>query len=306
VVPLAICGCVALAIFFLFWPWLWSHPVANFLKYLGRTTDRPTLYLWYLGQRYADRNHPWHYSAALFLTTVPLGLQALGGLGLFAGRTRLSFARNEQLVLGAMLFPLALFSIPRVAVYDGARLFLVAFPLWALFIGRGGGLAWEWLCRRLPRSAAVPLAGVFLACQGWGLIATWPCFLSSYNLAVGGLGGAQRLGFELDYWGTSVTRDLLESVAKSVPEDAEVDVSPVLHQFQLDEMVRQSPVLRRRGIRFRAYDASQPRRARHLLVFCRLADLSPVLQTLVADRTPVVEVRRSGVLLAGLYEQPSQ
>jgi hypothetical protein len=238
--------------------------------------------------------------------TVPLGLQALGGVGLFAGRTRLRFERHEQLVLGAMLFPLVLFSIPRVAVYDGARLFLVAFPLWALFIGRGGGLAWEWLCRRVPWRAAWPLAGVFLACQGWGLIATWPCFLSSYNLAVGGLSGAHRLGFELDYWGASVTRDLLERVAMTVPEDAEIDVSPVLHQFQLGELVRQSPVLRRRGIRFRAYDADQSRHAPYLLVFCRLADLSSDLQRLVAERTPLVEIRRSGVLLAGLYEQPSR
>ncbi len=177
VVPLAICGCVALAVFFLCWPWLWWHPVTNFLKYLGRTTDRPTLYLWYLGTRYADRSHPWHYCAALFLTTVPLGLQALGGLGLFAGRTRPWFARHEQLVLGALLFPLVLFSIPRIAVYDGARLFLVSFPLWAIFIGRGGSVAWDWLCRRLPRRAALAVASLFLVGQSWSVVATWPCFL---------------------------------------------------------------------------------------------------------------------------------
>jgi hypothetical protein len=101
-----------------------------------------------------------------------------------------------------------------------------------------------------------------------------------------------------------VTRDLLERVAKTVPEDAEIDVSPVLHQFQLGEMERQSPVLRRRGIRLRAYDAVQPRHAPYLLVFCRLADLSPELQTLVAEQPALVDVRRSGVRLAGLYKRP--
>jgi Dolichyl-phosphate-mannose-protein mannosyltransferase len=302
VFPLAICGCVALAVFFLFWPWLWWHPVTSFLKYLGRTTDRPTLYLWYLGTRYADRNHPWHYCAALFLTTVPLGLQVLGGLGLFAGRTRLRFARHEQLVLGALLFPLVLFSIPRIAVYDGARLFLVSFPLWAIFIGRGGSRAWGWLCRRLPRRAAFVMAGLFLVGQSWGIVATWPCFLSAYNGAVGGLSGAHQLGFELDYWGASVTRDFLERAAQAVPDGAEIEVTPVLHPFQLDEMLTQSPVLRRRGIRLHAYDVDQPRHAGYLLVFCRLADLSPQLQQLVAERNPLVAERRSGVLLAGLYE----
>jgi Dolichyl-phosphate-mannose-protein mannosyltransferase len=302
VLPLAICGCVALAVFFLFWPWLWWHPVTNFLKYLGRTTDRPTLYLWYLGTRYADRNHPWHYCAVLFLTTVPLGLQVLGGLGLFAGRTRLWFARHEQLMLGTLLFPLVLFSIPRIAVYDGARLFLVAFPLWAIFIGRGGSLAWEWLRKRVSRRGAIALATLFLAGQSWGIVAAWPCFLSDYNLAVGGLGGAHRMGFELDYWGASVTRDLLERTIENVPDGAAIDVAPVLHGFQLDEMLTQSPVLRRRGIRLHPYDADQPRHADYLLVFCRLADLSPELQTLVEQRHPLAPVRRSGVLLAGLYD----
>ncbi|HEV3303103.1 MAG TPA: hypothetical protein VG055_25850, partial [Planctomycetaceae bacterium] len=273
-----------------------------FFKYLGRTTNRQTLYLWYLGTRYTDRNHPWHYCAVLFLTTVPIGLQALGGVGVFAGRTRMRFARHEQLVLGAMLFPLCLFSIPRVAVYDGARLFLVAFPLWAIFIGRGGSLAWDWLRRRVSRRGALAIATLLLAAQSWGLVAVWPCFLSSYNLAVGGLSGAQRLGFELDYWGASLTRDLLERMAEKVPEGAEIDCAPVLHDFQLDEMLKQSPVLRRRGIRLHPYDAGQPRHSGYLLIFCRLADLSPELQTLISERTPLVEIRRSGVLLSGLYD----
>jgi len=300
--PLVIWGCVGLAVFFLFWPWLWSHPIDHFLKYLGRATNRQTLYLWYLGTRYEDRSHPWHYCAAMCLTTVPVGLQLLGGLGLFGGRRRMRFARNEQLVLSAMLFPLVLFSIPRIAVYDGARLFLVSFLLWGIFIGRGGSLAWEWLCKRLPQRGALALAGIFLASQGWALVATWPCFLSSYNLAIGGLGGAHRLGLELDYWGASVTRDLLERVAASVPEGADVDVAPVLHQFQLGEMLKQSPVLRRRGIRLHPYDASRAGQAPYLLIFCRLADLSPDLQALVAERPALVAVRRNGVLLAALYE----
>jgi hypothetical protein len=293
---------VGLAVFFLFWPWLWSHPVDHFFKYLGRTTNRQTLYLWYLGTRYTDRNHPWHYCAVLFLTTVPIGLQALGGVGVFAGRTRMRFARHEQLVLGAMLFPLCLFSVPRVAVYDGARLFLVAFPVWAIFIGRGGSLAWDWLRRRVSRRGALAIATLFLAAQSWGLVAVWPCFLSSYNLAVGGLSGAHRLGLELDYWGASLTRDLLERTAEKVTEGADIDCAPVLHGFQLDEMLKQSPVLRRRGIRLHPYDADQPRHSGYLLIFCRLADLSPELQTLIAERTPLVEIRRSGVLLAGLYD----
>lgn len=100
-----------------------------------------------------------------------------------------------------------------------------------------------------------------------------------------------------------MTRDFLERTAQTVPDGAEIDVAPVLHPFQLSEMLTQSPVLRRRGIRLHAYDADQPRHAGYLLVFCRLADLAPDLQQLVDEQSPLVEERRSGVLLAGLYQQ---
>jgi hypothetical protein len=100
-----------------------------------------------------------------------------------------------------------------------------------------------------------------------------------------------------------VTRDFLERAAQAVPDGAEIDVAPVLHGFQLDEMLTQSPVLRRRGIRLHPYDADQTRHAAYLLIFCRLADLSPELQALLAERLALADVRRSGVLLAGLYDR---
>jgi hypothetical protein len=301
--PLAVWGAVGLAVFYLFWPWLWFDPYHRFLEYMALTTQRGVLYVWYFGQRYADRDVPWHYPAVLFFTTVPLGLQALGALGLLKGPALPWKERHAQLVLGAMLFPLVLFSLPHVAVYDGARLFLVVFPLWAIFIGRGGAIAWAWLCQRFPTRVAWTVAGCFLAGQAWGLAAEWPCFLSYYNVAVGGLGGADRLGMELDYWGEAVTRDFLEQVVHTVPAGAHIDVTPVLlpHGMQTDEMLTQSPLLRRRGIVLSAYDADAPRHADYLLVFRRMADLSQSLREMTARTPPLVAVRRSGVLLAGLY-----
>lgn len=301
--PLAVWGAVGLAIFYLFWPWLWFDPYHRFLEYMARTTQRAVLYVWYFGQRYADRDVPWHYPAVLFFTTVPLGLQALGALGLMKGPTPPWRERHAQLIVAAILFPLILFSLPHIAVYDGARLFLVVFPLWAIFIGRGGAMAWAWLRRRFSRRVALTMAGCFLAGQAWGLVAEWPCFLSYYNLAVGGLRGAAGLGLELDYWGEAVTRDFVEQVVQTVPEGARIDVTPVLlpHGLQLDEMLKQSPLLRRRGIVLSAYAVDVPRHADYLLVFRRMADLSPSLQEMTARTPPLVAVRRSGVLLAGLY-----
>ena len=366
--PLAIWGLVGLAVFFLLWPWLWIDPFHRFLEYAGRTTDRIVLYVWYFGQRYADRDVPRHYALVLFLTTVPLGLQALGFLGVLRGslaqapltpgpspsrgegrKTGAEIAaasnshttppretraplrgrgaggegvprelpsisilgelppwkeRRAQLVLGALLFPLLLFSIPHIAVYDGARLFLVVFPLWAILVGRGGAIVWAWLRQKLSPRVAFAVAGCFLAGQLWGTVATWPCCLSYYNIAIGGLRGADRLGMELDYWSEAVTRNFLEEVAQIVPEGAHVEVSPILlpNNMQTEEMLSQSPILRRRGIVLSTYQPDAANHAPYVIVFRRQADLSPQLRQRIANVPPILAVRREGVVLAGLWK----
>jgi hypothetical protein len=178
------------------------------------------------------------------------------------------------------------------------------FPLWAIFVGRGGAIAWNWLRQRLSKRISVAVAGCVFAAQAWGLVAAWPCFLSYYNIALGGLRGADRLGMEIDYWGEGVTRNFLEEIAKTVPEGAHIDVSPVLlpNNMQTDEILSQSPVLRRRGIVLSTYLPDATRHAEYLLVFRRLADLSPAVQTRIARSAPLLAVRREGVLIAGLWK----
>ncbi|NOX54152.1 MAG: 4-amino-4-deoxy-L-arabinose transferase [Planctomycetes bacterium] len=303
IVPLAVWGAVGFVVFFIGWPWLWLDPVHHLTEYLGRTTQRATLSVWYMGQKFADREVPWHYPWVLFLVTVPIGLQALGTLGVVA-RTAAWRHPREQLLLTCMAFPLLLFSMPRIAVYDGARLFLVSFPLWAVFIGKGCEQARQWLRQRVnARSAGIVLT-VVLACQGWGLLRMHPCYLSYYNAAVGGLGGASRLGFELTYWGDSITRGFLREVVRHVPPGTTIAVAPTLHEFQWGDLRDESPLLKGRDIRFAPYGTSQADRAVYLLVFFRKADLPRELRHPPAGGERLAEVRRCGVLLATLYASP--
>jgi hypothetical protein len=308
VVPVLIWGGAGLLIFFAGWPWLWFDPIEHLREYFGRTTDRVQLHTWYFGARYADRAVPWHYPAVMFLTTVPVGLHLLGGWGLFAEKCRACRQSREQVLLAAMLVPLLVFSLPGVAVYDGARLFLVVFPLWAVFIGRGGGLVWEWLIQKHSNRTATVALGVFLLAQAYGLVALAPCHLSYYNLFVGGLRGADRLGLEPTYWGDGITRSLLEETAARVPAGATVYVAPVMHQFQLKEMENQSPILRRHAIELRPFDAAlgsgTSADARYVLFFRRLADLPDSITPLPFNARLLAEVRREGVQLAALYELP--
>lgn len=167
------------------------------------------------------------------------------------------------LLLASILFPLIMFSVPGVAVYDGERLFLVVFPLWAIFIGRGCAALWQFLNERLPVSSAAFVLGIFLVIQGMGLWQFAPCWLSYYNF-----GGASKLGLQPTYWGDSVTRELWQQITVSLPPDSILDVHPVLHQFQLPAWESQCPMLRAKQIKLKAFDPASP--SKYLLVFYRL------------------------------------
>ncbi len=312
--PLLIFGLVGLFVFFVGWPWLWLDPVQHFREYFARTTSRAVLNCYYLGQVWADKEVPWHYPLVMFTVTVPIGLHLLGVIGsvgqvtcgvsegVTATAPRLRFGLpepREQLLLAGMLFPLVLFALPGVAVYDGERLFLVCYPMWAVLIGRGAEVAMSHLRQKVELghwrfAASRPVRGAILASclltQSFGVIAMHPCQLSYYNLLVGGSRGADWLGFERTYWGDSVTRSFLSQVAASVSEGDTIAVSPVLHQFQLDELLTQSPILRARGVRLLAESdlrQSKPTRIAGELLFCRKAELATNKVELSFDPTSV-------------------
>jgi hypothetical protein len=301
---LAVWALTGMAVFFAFWPHLWGAPVSNLLEYLGRTTDRAVIQVWYFGQVIPDREVPWHYPWVMFLVTVPLGLHALGFWGLLGPERRAWQSPRELLVLSCAAFPLVVFSIPGVAVYDGERLFLTVFPLWAIFVGRGAGYARQWLSSRWsPRAASLAL-GFFFAGQGYGLVSLAPCWLSYYNLAVGGLPGAAKLGLEVSYWGDGETRTLLAETAAHVPEGESLAVLPVLYPLQWSEVRMQSPALKQRDVTLVPFEEGAPRQPRLVLMFMRPEYLPEELRKPLDERRIPAAVRRQGVLLAALYERP--
>ncbi len=339
VTAVAAVGVISALVMFVGWPWLWIDPLHHAKDYFA-PADRAHLNCWYLGQKFLDSAVPWHYPFVMFVVTVPVGLHVLGLWGVFAafrskcrgigfqpvvthGNTDRLEAYPTDLLLAVMLFPLLLFALPGMTVYDGERLFLVSFPLWAVCIGRGAAC----LCgrerpllscepqsnapprSRLGRSLALPLVGVLLLSESYTLITLHPCQLSYYNWLVGGLRGAQALGFEPTYWGDSITRTMHQQIVEHVPIGATVHVAPVLHPLQLHGIALQSPLLAQHKVQLAAYDDSIRDQVRYVLVFRRHADPRESLHepTDPALNAPpemqlLAEVRRAGVQLAVLYE----
>jgi len=247
--PLVIWGLTGGAVLMVLWPYLWIAPWDHLLEYLGRTTNRATLYCSYFGVRYADRAVPWHYPFVMFGVTVPVLLLVLGGSGswyaLHSAYNRRSESRGTELILACAVFPLLVFAIPGVAVYDGERLFLTVFPLWAVLAADGAARLIERVRKSAPRVPILLCSGLLILVQAAWNEQFHPQSLSYYNLLMGGRVGAERLGMELSYWGDGLTRDVLERAVQTVPAPTEIRVQPSLHPFQSEDLVTQSPILRR-------------------------------------------------------------
>ena len=304
---LGLFGLVGGALFLLGWPWLWIDPLAHLQEYFGRGLDRQTLYCFYMGERYADTDVPWHYPWVMWGITVPLGIQALAIAGACTRSAR------GTLLLGTVLFVLAFFSRPGGHLYDGARLFLVVFPLWAVLAGAGAQRVGDALRRaclasqkpgflKKPGFLTAATLTLLLGAESYALVTLHPCQLSYYNLTVGGLRGAARIGMEPTYWQDSLTREFQQEVTRRVPRGATIDLAPRLHPVQEVDLLLQSPILAAHEVRLRAYDDKQPHEIRYVIVFRRRADPWSSLEPAPANSTLLAEVRRHGVQLAALYQ----
>ena len=304
IMPLLCWGCVGVLIFFAGWPWLWFDPLDRIGEYLGRTTERAVLYVEYFGVKYADRDLPWHYPWFMFLTTIPVGLLVLSFIGVSKiGRALKDDPQHrpsgEILLLLSLLWPLVLFSLPGITVYDGVRLFLMVFPLTAVLIGAGAVVTIDWLHKRLPLKWAAVAAGLLLLTQTYAVIAYAPCWLSYYSLLTGGLKGADAIGMEATYWGDTITSEMLAQVVQDVPENSIIQVAPVLHPAYLQTM-QETPELKRKGIRLVPFESERPV-SEFVLSFQRIPYLPKILQERQSDLwTPITEITRQDVPLARL------
>jgi 4-amino-4-deoxy-L-arabinose transferase-like glycosyltransferase len=318
--PLLFWGLCGSAVFMIGWPWTWSDPVDRVLQYLGRTTERSTLYCWYSGQRFEDRLVPWHYPTVMLLLSLPAW--TVVGLGLRLWRR--GFDAAEQLMLLTIAMPLCVFSVPGVPVYDGTRLFLVCFPGMAFLAARGISP----LLSALNLSASVGARTTRAAANaqeqprttprrqesGFGIFGNWrsilivlclgilplpwtlqPFAMNQYGLLAGGNRGAAWLGMEAGYWSDALNGDFW----KTVPEGATVYVAPVCHQFQLPDIEMLVPVVQQRGIRLIAWDYDPSQRGLLLLIH-RLADLRPNLREDPTGSERISEVQMGGVTLVRL------
>ena len=322
--PLCIWTATGLVVFILswpwLWPWLWDSPFIaweHLVDYFFRTWNRASLQVWYFDQAIPDHSVPFHYPWVMFLSTVPTGLHLLGIVGVVTIGKKWFTNSDWSLVGAGFLVILTLFSIPGIVVYDGVRLFLMVFPLWSILVGVGSKTVWDWLHIHSRFHHSRRLIFVFLFCCYWlsqatGMVSLHPYQLSYYNLLVGGLHGADKLGLEVTYWGDTVNRELKHALVNRASDGDQVQYRPQMYPNHTYGVVLSSPNLLQRNYRWmddsrlsRSLFPPAQNKVIWSLIYNRTAYLQPDKQFL-SDAELIYEVSRDKVWLSRLYRTVSQ
>lgn len=300
-----------LALFLLGWPWLWADPLGRLRDYLATGADRVSILTIHFGTVHRDKDVPWHYPWVHFLSSVPISIHAFAAIGVFAaarGRTPSANpnpnanAPDPRPVLwgAAILGWLLLFSLV-APVYDGDRLYLMVFPLWALFAALGFQACWNRSkTGRSPRALRGVLA-LLLAVAPLNTLASHPTGLSWFNALPGGVQGAARLGLEVAYWTEAVDDRLLAELERLVEPGDTVALVPSLAPGQ-------GRVLTTRGLLERGIvieDDTAADSADWWIVLRRPAYWSESARARVETQAPVFTRSLDGVWLAGIWRGPA-
>jgi hypothetical protein len=184
-------------------PW-WFSPISGVHRFLVSNLTReqsvPVTSL-YLGTVYRFAL-PWHNTLVLTAITMPVLVVLPGLIGLAVVVARARTDRDGLIWAMSWAVLMILRALPNAPGHDVERLLLPSLVSLCVLAGIGVG----WLADRLrsvhsglawagPAVAALALGECLL-----GIAQTYPYNLSYYNVAVGGLRGAERLGFEETYY----------------------------------------------------------------------------------------------------------
>jgi len=241
------------AIFIGSWPWLWNETLPRIDEYCAFHVNHDYYNMAYFGVNYFYPPFPVSFPWVMTLYTVPLTtlVLALAGIGMRLralvppgletrlwprGKVAPDRRHTEVLLVGAMLAPLVVISLPSSPIFGGTKHWFPAYPFVAMF----AGLAFWHLVHvtrgllgsRVPRGRWVIrglAAVVLLAPAAAETVHSHPFGLSHYGFAAGGVPGAADDGMNRQFWG--FTHGVLsEWLAEQMPEGGRVWICDATHQ----------------------------------------------------------------------------
>lgn len=280
-------------VFYAAQPMYWHTPVASLLEYLRHFMNpaaQGTISTMYFGARYA-KSPPWSYPFVITGLVVPAVTLVFAGAGVCSAFMRRAEPKKFLVfvIFNALFLP-ALFSPPRVPVYDGERLFLAAFPFMALLAGAG--------FVSLFGKLNAPLKGILLAVfAAVPIVATWqsrPFNMCYYNEIAGGAAGAERRGMDVINWGETFTPEFARRLNERLPRGARLTT---IGYYSGNFDYFKSMGLLRSDIEVVDYGVE----ADFVVVFNRPGVLDPYSEYLFKRAPPLMSVNWMGTRLTGVY-----
>jgi 4-amino-4-deoxy-L-arabinose transferase-like glycosyltransferase len=207
------------------WPWLWHDTLVRLNSYGAFHLHHEYYNIEYFGVNYFWPPFPSSYAWIMTLFTVPLTTLVLGIGGLVyevqaaAFRPKQDPTQTTVLMLGALLAPLLIISLPSTPIFGGTKHWFSAYPMLALFAGR----AFQALTAALPVRGGRTRVALAWGAGAWLLAPaaletahSHPFALSHYTVAAGGVPGAAEKGMNRQFWGFT-TRSLVPYLRSTLP-----------------------------------------------------------------------------------------
>ncbi|MGE0790740.1 MAG: ArnT family glycosyltransferase [Sandaracinaceae bacterium] len=232
-------------LFIALWPWMWFDTAMRFREYAAFHFGHVHYNMAYFGVNYFRPPLPMSYPWVMTLFTVSLTTIALaiGGLGARAralvprrlaerwwpGGQNADERHTDVLLVGQLLAPLVVISMPWTPIFGGTKHWFSAYPFLALYAGVGYAYVARAALERLPslrtqvQRGAVYLASasVLLAAPALETAHSQMFGLSHYTFAAGGTAGAADYGMNRQFWGFT-TGSLAPWLNEHLPEGGTV------------------------------------------------------------------------------------
>jgi hypothetical protein len=227
------------------WPWLWWDTLPRFGEYAAFHLNHVHYNMAYFGVNYFRPPLPMSYPWVMTLFTVPLATLALAIAGIGTrlravvppilvekvwprGGVEADASRTDVLLLGSLLAPLVVISMPWTPIFGGTKHWFSAYPFLAIF----AGIAFVWVQKTLRRflpekmpaqrlGARLGAAVILLAPSVVESVHSHPFGLSHYGFAAGGVAGAADHGMNRQFWGFT-TGSLVDWMNARMPDGGSV------------------------------------------------------------------------------------
>ena len=223
------------------WPWLYHDTLERIGRYAAFHVHHEYYNIAYFGVNYFWPPFPISFPWVMTFYTLPLTTLACVALGLWRAGGELwarvrgsdepsahDATQPELLLLGCMLAPLVIISLPWTPIFGGTKHWFTAYPFMAIFAGAGFSQALMRTRALLPAAQvrlrtplAVAASALVLAPAALETAHSHPFALSHYGMGAGFVAGAAEKGMNRQFWGFT-TGSLVSFLNQALPRGGRV------------------------------------------------------------------------------------